>query len=75
MTTHDAVISAGAIRLRPIIMTALAAILTLLPLALGLGAGTQMQQPLAVAVIGGFTMSSLLLLFLLPLILGMTKKS
>ena len=68
-SVHDAVVEAGAIRLRPIIMTALAAILTLLPLALGLGAGAQMQQPLAIAVIGGFSMSSILILFILPVLL------
>jgi multidrug efflux pump subunit AcrB len=47
-------------------MTTLAAVLALMPLAIGIGAGAQMQQPLAIAVIGGFCVSSLLLLFLLP---------
>jgi CzcA family heavy metal efflux pump len=61
-----AVIEAGKIRMRPIIMTTLAAVLALMPLAIGIGAGAQMQQPLAIAVIGGFCVSSLLLLFLLP---------
>ena len=51
-----------------------AAILTLLPLALGLGAGTQMQQPLAIAVIGGFSMSSILLLLVLPIMLTLNEK-
>ena len=70
ITPADAIVQAGAIRFRPIIMTALAAILTLLPLALGVGAGAQMQQPLAIAVIGGFIMSTLLILFVLPAILS-----
>lgn len=61
-----AVIEAGKVRMRPIIMTTLAAVLALMPLAIGIGAGAQMQQPLAIAVIGGFCISSLLLLFLLP---------
>jgi HAE1 family hydrophobic/amphiphilic exporter-1 len=61
-----AVIEAGKVRMRPIIMTTLAAVLALMPLAIGIGAGAQMQQPLAIAVIGGFCVSSLLLLFLLP---------
>ncbi len=65
----EAIVEAAALRLRPIIMTALAAIITLLPLALGVGAGAQMQQPLAIAVIGGFIMSTLLILFVLPAIL------
>ena len=67
---RESIIEAGVVRLRPIVMTALAAIITLLPLALGVGAGAQMQQPLAIAVIGGFTMSTFLILFLLPVILS-----
>lgn len=55
------------LRAGPILMTTLPAVLALLPLALGIGAGSQMQQPLAIAVIGGFTVSSLLLFFALPL--------
>lgn len=73
-SVEEALLEAGAIRLRPIIMTALAAILTLLPLALGLGAGSQMQQPLAIAVIGGFSMSSLLILFVLPVLLATSRR-
>jgi CzcA family heavy metal efflux pump len=67
-TLENAIVEAGQKRARPIIMTTLAAILALLPLALGLGAGAQMQQPLAIAVIGGFCVSSLLLFFVLPLL-------
>ncbi len=63
---EDAIIEAGQVRMRPIIMTTLAAVLALLPLAIGIGAGAQMQQPLAIAVIGGFSMSAFLLLFVLP---------
>ena len=63
-----ALIHAGRKRARPIIMTTLAAILALLPLALGFGTGAQMQQPLAIAVIGGFGVSSLLLFFVLPVL-------
>ncbi len=65
---ESALISAVLERKRPILMTTLAAVLALLPLALGLGAGSQLQQPLAVAVIGGFSLSSILLFFGLPLI-------
>jgi len=57
---------ATALRLRPILMTALGAILALMPLALGIGLGAQMQQPLAIAVIGGFVVGLPLLLFVLP---------
>jgi multidrug efflux pump subunit AcrB len=64
----EALIRALQIRARPIIMTALAATLALLPLALGIGAGAQMQQPLAIAVIGGFCASSIMLFFVMPML-------
>jgi multidrug efflux pump subunit AcrB len=66
---HDletALMRAGQVRARPITMTTLAAVLALLPLALGIGAGAEMQKPLAIAVIGGFSISVPLLLFCLP---------
>lgn len=67
---HEALTEGALSRARPIVMTTLAAVLALLPLALGMGAGAQMQRPLAVAVIGGFSLSSLLLLFALPVLYG-----
>lgn len=69
-----ALIKAVQMRARPIIMTTLAAILALLPLALGLGTGAQMQQPLAIAVIGGFSVSSILLFFGLPVAYRLLKR-
>jgi CzcA family heavy metal efflux pump len=66
--TVDSVIEATKVRARPILMTTFAAVFALMPLALGIGAGAQMQQPLAVAVIGGFLLSSFLLLFELPML-------
>ncbi len=66
--TVDTVIEATKVRARPILMTTFAAVFALMPLALGIGAGAQMQQPLAVAVIGGFLLSSFLLLFELPML-------
>ena len=54
------------LRIRPKLMTAIGAILALMPLALGIGLGAQMQQPLAVAVIGGFVAAMPLLLFVFP---------
>jgi CzcA family heavy metal efflux pump len=63
---HDAMIQAGRRRLRPILMTALAAAAGMLPLALALGAGAQMLQPLAIAVIGGITISMVLSLIITP---------
>lgn len=55
-----------ALRIRPKLMTAIGAVLALLPLALGWGMGAQMQQPLAVAVIGGLVAGLPLLLVVLP---------
>jgi multidrug efflux pump subunit AcrB len=55
-----------ALRIRPKLMTAIGAILALLPLALGIGMGAQMQQALAIAVIGGFVTGIPLLLFVFP---------
>lgn len=62
----DSVDYAIALRIRPKLMTAIGAVLALLPLALGWGMGAQMQQPLAVAVIGGFVAGLPLLLVVLP---------
>jgi multidrug efflux pump subunit AcrB len=59
----EALVRTGSVRTRPIQMTTLAAVLALLPLALGFSAGAQMQQPVAIAVIGGFSVSSIILFF------------
>jgi CzcA family heavy metal efflux pump len=63
---EDAMIKAGDRRLRPILMTALATMAGMIPLALGLGAGSQMLQPLAIAVIGGILASMVLSLIVTP---------
>ena len=63
---EEAMIQAGRRRLRPITMTALAAIAGMLPLALAFGAGSQMLQPLAIAVIGGILVSMILSLIITP---------
>jgi CzcA family heavy metal efflux pump len=65
-SARDAMIQAGRRRLRPILMTALAAAAGMLPLALALGAGSQMLQPLAIAVISGITISMVLSLIITP---------
>jgi len=62
------------VRIRPNLMTAIGAILALSPLALGLGIGAQMQQPLAIAVIGGFIVAMPLLLFVFPTFLRLLYK-
>jgi multidrug efflux pump subunit AcrB len=63
-----------ALRIRPKLMTAIGAILALMPLALGIGLGAQMQQPLAVAVIGGFTAGLPLLLLVFPSLMRVIYK-
>jgi multidrug efflux pump subunit AcrB len=68
MSTDAAAIRAGRVRLRPIMMTTLAAILALLPLALGLGAGAEMQKPLAIAVIGGLAFAMVFTLLVAPVL-------
>ncbi|HEY6951120.1 MAG TPA: efflux RND transporter permease subunit [Bacteroidota bacterium] len=70
----DALIRASHLRARPILMTTLAAVFALLPLSMGFGAGAQMQQPLAIAVIGGFSVSSFLLLYGLPVIYRLLRR-
>ncbi len=65
-SAEDAMIQAGRRRLRPIVMTAMAAVGGMLPLALAFGAGSQMLQPLAIAVIGGILISMILSLFITP---------
>ena len=65
-SAHDAMIEAGARRLRPILMTALATIAGMIPLSLAIGSGSQMLQPLAIAVIGGILASMVLSLIVTP---------
>ena len=65
-SAHDAMMQASRRRLRPIVMTAMATIAGMLPLAFALGAGSQMLQPLAIAVIGGVLISMVLSLIITP---------
>lgn len=67
MELHEAVIKGGRTRLRPILMTTLATVLGLIPLALGMG-GEKSQSPLAIAVIGGLTVSTFLTLLFIPVL-------
>jgi CzcA family heavy metal efflux pump len=66
MSVTDALVQAGRIRLRPILMTTLCTLFGLLPLALGIGSGAELQKPLAIAVIGGLTVSTIITLVVIP---------
>lgn len=66
MSREEAIVEAGVVRLRPILMTTLTTVLGMVPLALGLGEGSEMMRPLAIAVVGGLTVSTLLTLFVVP---------
>jgi multidrug efflux pump subunit AcrB len=66
MNVDDSIVYSISTRLRPKLMTALGAIIALMPLALGIGTGAQLHQPLAIAVIGGFVAALPILLIVLP---------
>jgi HAE1 family hydrophobic/amphiphilic exporter-1 len=68
LSPHEAIVSACVTRLRPIVMTTLAALLGALPLMLGYGAGAELRQPLGMAVVGGLLVSQVLTLFTTPVI-------
>lgn len=68
MELREAVITAGRVRIRPILMTALTTILAMIPMALGLGSGAEMWYPLARAVVGGLTVSTILTLVIVPVV-------
>ena len=69
LTLEPALREAARIRLRPILMTTLCTLFGLLPLALGLGAGSELQRPLALAVIGGLALSTPITLYVVPTLL------
>ncbi len=64
----EALVEAGEKRLRPIIMTTLTTVFAMMPLALGIGEGSEMQQPIAIVVIGGLLTSTLLTLLIIPVV-------
>jgi CzcA family heavy metal efflux pump len=66
MNVDDSIVYAISTRLRPKLMTALGAIISLMPLAIGIGTGAQLHRPLAIAIIGGFLVAMPLLLVVLP---------
>jgi CzcA family heavy metal efflux pump len=75
MKVREAIVYSISTRLRPKLMTALGAIIALTPIALGIGAGAQMHQPLAIAIIGGFVVAMPLLLVVLPTMIWLLYKN
>jgi multidrug efflux pump subunit AcrB len=74
LSRREALVQAGAIRLRPILMTTLCTLFGLLPLALGLGAGAELQKPLAIAVIGGLSVSTIITLVFVPTLMSLVEQ-
>jgi CzcA family heavy metal efflux pump len=73
MPLDEALVKAGRIRVRPILMTTLATLFGLLPLALGIGSGAELQKPLALAVIGGLLVSTFITLLVIPVFYSLLK--
>jgi hydrophobe/amphiphile efflux-1 (HAE1) family protein len=73
--THAAILEAGRVRLRPILMTAISTIFGILPIALGMGDGAEARRPLGVAVVGGMTTSTLLTLVVVPVVYSMVEEA
>lgn len=74
MNAHDAALSAGLTRLRPVIMTALAMIIGMLPMSLGLGEGGEQNAPLGRAVIGGLGFATFATLFFVPVVYSLLRR-
>ncbi|MHA4812317.1 efflux RND transporter permease subunit [Flavitalea flava] len=74
MTALDAALEAGKTRLRPVLMTAIAMILGMIPMALGTGAGGEQNAPLGRAVIGGLTVATVVTLFIVPVVYSILRK-
>lgn len=75
LSRHEAIVQGATRRLRPILMTALTTILSMVPLALELGAGSETWSPMARTVIGGLTMSTILMLFVVPCIYNLINRN
>jgi multidrug efflux pump len=68
VNAHDAMVQAGIVRLRPILMTAFSTIAGILPIAIGFGAGAESRRPMGVAVVGGMLTSTFLTLLIIPVV-------
>ena len=68
MEAGGAILEASRLRLRPILMTSATTVLAMVPMAIGLGTGEQLQRPLAITIIGGLSLTTLLTLYYTPLL-------
>ncbi|MEO0457168.1 MAG: efflux RND transporter permease subunit [Cyanobacteria bacterium P01_A01_bin.114] len=73
MKRTEAILKTGRVRLRPILMTTASTVLGMVPIALGLGAGAELRQPMAVAIIGGLLTSTLLSLLVVPVLYSLLE--
>ncbi|MDT8369707.1 MAG: efflux RND transporter permease subunit [Longimicrobiales bacterium] len=71
---RDAILEAGRVRLRPIVMTTATTVLGLTPMAMGIGRGADLRAPLAVAVIGGLTVATVLTLIVIPVVYSVVEE-
>lgn len=74
MKKRDAIVQATVVRLRPVLMTALTTILGLIPLAIGLGTGAEIVQPVAIVCIGGLTYATLTTAFIIPVLYDLLRR-
>ena len=74
LARREAIVTAGQVRLRPILMTTATTALGLLPMALGLGEGAEIRTPMALAVIGGLTTSTVLTLLVVPVVYSLSDR-
>jgi HAE1 family hydrophobic/amphiphilic exporter-1 len=74
LSKREAVLEAGRLRLRPILMTTSTTVLALLPMAVGLGQGAEIRAPMAITVIGGLLLSTLLTLVVIPMVYTMLDR-
>jgi len=71
---REAILEASRVRLRPILMTTVTTAFGLFPMSMGLGKGSELQQPLAISVIGGLILATFLTLILIPLAYDLTER-
>ena len=75
LSVREAIIEGGRVRLRPVVMTTVTTVFGLLPMALGIGSGADLQAPLAITLVGGLTVATLLTLVVIPVIYMLLERA